>query len=117
MARHMDLSALQRFIEEYPDKPFLVRAVLIGGGALLGILNLVHGLVVAPQIEASVNKFNWYLGNLILSAGLMMWPPIVFLYGDATNTIALVMGAAVTVALGAFLSGRARRNERFVSED
>jgi len=113
----VDMTAIKTFIEQYPDKPFLVRAAIIGGGALLGVLSLIHGLVVGPQIEAPVNKFNWYLGTLILSVGLIAWPPIIFRFGDPTNTIALVVGAAVTVALGASLSGRARNNERFVSED
>jgi hypothetical protein len=112
----MDLSVLARLIEDYPDKRFLVRAGLIGGSAILGVLNLIHGIVVGPQIEAPVNKFNWYLGTLVTTAGLFIWPPIIFFFGDATNAVVLVFGAAGTVALGIFLAGRARNNERLISD-
>jgi len=106
-----------RFIEEYPDKPALVRTVLIGGAAVLGILNLLHSIIVAPQIQAPVNRFNWWLGTLIATTGLLVWPSIIYLFADATNAIALVFAAAATVALGIFLSGRARNNERTFADN
>ncbi len=114
--RRVDWTPVQRFIEEYPDKPFLARAVLIGGSALLGVLNLIHGIVVGPKIEAPVNKFNWYFGTFITTAGFLVWPTVIYFFGDATNAIVLVFGAAGTVALGIFLAGRARNNERFISD-
>ena len=101
-----------RFIEQYPDKPALARTVLVGGAAVLGLLNLLHSVIVAPQIQAPVNRFNWWLGTLITTGGLLVWPWIIYRFADPTNTIVLVFGAAGTVALGIFLSGRARSNER-----
>ncbi len=101
---------------KYGYTPFLVRAGIIAFGLLFGVFNLVHGFVVAHVIEAPVNRFNWHLGSLILGLGLIVWPPIFFLYGDATNGIAIFVAAGATIALGAGLAGRARRLESIFTD-
>ena len=102
---------LRTYDPKYGYTPFLVRADIIAFGILFGVFNIVHGVLAAHVIEAPVNRFNWYLGSLILGVGLIVWPPVYFLFGDATNGVAIVVAAGATVAFGAWLAGRARRLE------
>ena len=56
-------------------------------------------------MQSLYNKFNYYLGSLILGVGFIVWPPVYLAYGDATWGVAIVVGAGATIALGAQLGG------------
>jgi hypothetical protein len=107
---------LRTYDPKYGYMPFLVRAGIIAFGVLFGVFNIVHGFLAAHVIEAPVNRFNWYLGSLILGLGLIVWPPVFFMFADATNGVAIFVAAGATIALGAGLAGRARRIERFLTD-
>jgi hypothetical protein len=106
-----------RFDLDYASEPFLVRACIIGFCAFFGLLNLFQGHYVGRKMQSLYNRFNFYLGSLILGVGFIVWPPVFFLYGDATWGIAIVVGAGATIALGASLGGSAVRRERFLGSD
>ena len=102
---------------DHLDKPFLVRAGIIGFGLVFGVFNVVHGFWLARKMDSLYNRFNCCLGSLILGVGLVVWPPVFFLYGDPTWAIAIVVGAGATIAIGASLAGNAVRRERYGSSD
>lgn len=97
--------------------PFLVRAGIIGFCTFFGLLNLFQGHYVGRRMQSLYNRFNYYLGSLILGVGFIVLPPVFFIYGDATWGAAIVVGAGATFALGASLGGRAVRRERSLGGD
>jgi hypothetical protein len=79
--------------------------------ALLGVRALVTGFRGAPRLRVATNRFNWYVGCLLMGLSMILWPPIIVRYAGGANRAVLFFVPLFTLGAGWYLARRAREIE------
>lgn len=84
---------------------------LILTSTVLGLRALLTGFRAGPKLRMPANRFNWYVGCLLMGLSMIVWPPVILSYAGTANRAVFLFVPLFTLGAGWYLVRRARQLE------